>query len=43
MPHPVSVTEALVEGRGSRVVGLAHSLAGFAKDPLFKVGHEVLI
>lgn len=43
MPHPVPVPQVLVEERGSRVVGLAHSLTGFAKDHLFKVGHEALI
>lgn len=42
-PHPVPVPQVLVEERGSRVVGLAHSLTGFAKDHLFKVGHEALI
>lgn len=30
-------------GKGQQVVGLAHSLAGFAKDHLFKVGHKALI
>lgn len=41
MPHPVPVPQVLVEERGNRVVGLAHSLAGFAKDHLFKVGHSL--